>query len=193
VQNWPMQGTRGQDRATKNRTLSVCARERDSTVCQRTQWRKDFRSAGPDARWFFARFAGRAFAARGSSASRSSMGGESTTSRALVQSAGKGFRLKANLMMQEFNRAGPVLHLLLRYTQALITQMARTAVCNPLAGLAAVPLAAVEPDRLAVKSVRRKRRVQHLHAVRLPAHRHQAEPRARSSEQIRYEISEVAR
>jgi CRP-like cAMP-binding protein len=58
------------------------------------------------------------------------MGGESTPSRALVQSAGKGFRLKADLMLQEFNRAGPVLHLLLRYTQALITQMAQTAVCN---------------------------------------------------------------
>jgi CRP-like cAMP-binding protein len=58
------------------------------------------------------------------------MGGQSTTSRAVVQSAGRGFRLKANLMMQEFNRAGPVLHLLLRYTQALITQMAQTAVCN---------------------------------------------------------------
>jgi CRP-like cAMP-binding protein len=58
------------------------------------------------------------------------MGGESTTSRAVVQSAGQGFRLKATLMMQEFDRAGPVLHLLLRYTQALITQMAQTAVCN---------------------------------------------------------------
>ena len=58
------------------------------------------------------------------------MGGESTSSRAVVQSAGKGFRLKAQLMKQEFNRAGPVLHLLLRYTQALITQMSQTAVCN---------------------------------------------------------------
>ncbi|MFK2932692.1 Crp/Fnr family transcriptional regulator [Dyella agri] len=58
------------------------------------------------------------------------MGGESTPSRALVQSAGRGFRLKADLMLQEFNRAGPVLHLLLRYTQALITQMSQTAVCN---------------------------------------------------------------
>jgi CRP-like cAMP-binding protein len=58
------------------------------------------------------------------------MGGESTPSRALVQSAGCGFRLKADLMLQEFNRAGPVLHLLLRYTQALITQMSQTAVCN---------------------------------------------------------------
>lgn len=47
-----------------------------------------------------------------------------------VQSAGLGFRLKADLMLQEFNRAGPVLHLLLRYTQALITQMSQTAVCN---------------------------------------------------------------
>jgi CRP-like cAMP-binding protein len=58
------------------------------------------------------------------------MGGESTSSRAVVQSAGKGFRLKAQMMKEEFNRAGPVLHLLLRYTQALITQMSQTAVCN---------------------------------------------------------------
>jgi CRP-like cAMP-binding protein len=58
------------------------------------------------------------------------MGGESTPSRAVVQSAGHGFRLKANIMKEEFDRAGPVLHLLLRYTQALITQMAQTAVCN---------------------------------------------------------------
>jgi CRP-like cAMP-binding protein len=58
------------------------------------------------------------------------MGGESTSGRAVVQSAGKGFRLKAQLMKQEFNRAGPVLNLLLRYTQALITQMSQTAVCN---------------------------------------------------------------
>ncbi|MEW9572911.1 Crp/Fnr family transcriptional regulator [Rhodanobacter sp. Si-c] len=58
------------------------------------------------------------------------MGGESTPSRALVQSAGQGFRLKSDLMLQEFNRAGPALHLLLRYTQALITQMSQTAVCN---------------------------------------------------------------
>jgi CRP-like cAMP-binding protein len=58
------------------------------------------------------------------------MGGESTPSRAVVQSAGKAFRLKAQVMKDEFNRAGPVLHLLLRYTQALITQMAQTAVCN---------------------------------------------------------------
>ncbi|KWT64117.1 cAMP-binding protein [Variovorax sp. WDL1] len=58
------------------------------------------------------------------------MGGQSTPSRAVVQSAGEGFRLKAQLMKDEFDRAGPVLHLLLRYTQALITQMAQTAVCN---------------------------------------------------------------
>jgi CRP-like cAMP-binding protein len=58
------------------------------------------------------------------------MGGESTPSRAVVQSGGAGFRLKANFLMQEFNRAGAVLHLLLRYTQALITQMSQTAVCN---------------------------------------------------------------
>jgi CRP-like cAMP-binding protein len=58
------------------------------------------------------------------------MGGESTPSRAVVQSAGDGFRLRAQLMKDEFNLAGPVLHLLLRYTQALITQMAQTAACN---------------------------------------------------------------
>jgi CRP-like cAMP-binding protein len=57
------------------------------------------------------------------------MGGESTTSRAVVQSAGEAFRLKAQAIKDEFLRA-PVLQLLLRYTQALITQMAQTAVCN---------------------------------------------------------------
>ena len=58
------------------------------------------------------------------------MGGDTTPSRAVVQSAGFGYRLKAHLLKTEFNRAGPVLHLLLRYTQALITQMTQTAVCN---------------------------------------------------------------
>ncbi len=58
------------------------------------------------------------------------MGGDSTPSRAVVQSAGHGFRLPAPAMQGEFNKAGPVLHLLLRYAQALITQMAQTAACN---------------------------------------------------------------
>ena len=58
------------------------------------------------------------------------MGGETTPSRAVVQCAGYGYRLKAQLLKREFNRAGPVLRLLLRYTQALITQMTQTAVCN---------------------------------------------------------------
>ncbi|MBP6251205.1 MAG: Crp/Fnr family transcriptional regulator [Rubrivivax sp.] len=58
------------------------------------------------------------------------MGGGSTPSRAVVQSAGQGYRLAASAMKEEFNRAGPAMHLLLRYTQALITQMAQTAVCN---------------------------------------------------------------
>jgi CRP-like cAMP-binding protein len=57
------------------------------------------------------------------------MGGESTPSRAVVQSAGQGFRLSAETIKNEFKFA-PVLHLLLRYTQALITQMAQTAACN---------------------------------------------------------------
>jgi CRP-like cAMP-binding protein len=58
------------------------------------------------------------------------MGGETTPSRAVVQSAGYGFRLKAQVLKDEFGRFGPMLHLLLRYTQALITQMSQTAVCN---------------------------------------------------------------
>jgi len=57
------------------------------------------------------------------------MGGESTPSRAVVQSAGEGFRMKAAAIKDVFKHP-PVLHLLLRYTQALITQMAQTAVCN---------------------------------------------------------------
>jgi len=58
------------------------------------------------------------------------MGGESTPSRAVVQSAGQGLRLKSHVVKLGFEKAGPVMHLLLRYTQALITQMAQTAVCN---------------------------------------------------------------
>jgi CRP-like cAMP-binding protein len=58
------------------------------------------------------------------------MGGETTPSRAVVQSAGQGLRLNAQAIKQEFAHAGPAMHLLLRYTQALITQMAQTAVCN---------------------------------------------------------------
>jgi CRP-like cAMP-binding protein len=58
------------------------------------------------------------------------MGGDSTSSRALIQSAGGAYRLTAPLMKEEFDRGGPVLHLLLRYTQALITQMVQTAACN---------------------------------------------------------------
>jgi CRP-like cAMP-binding protein len=58
------------------------------------------------------------------------MGGETTPSRAVVQSAGQAYRLGAHFLKEEFHRAGPVQRLLLRYTQALITQMAQTAVCN---------------------------------------------------------------
>ncbi len=58
------------------------------------------------------------------------MGGESTPSRALVQSAGSAFRLGGQLLKDEFNRHGELLLLMLRYTQSLITQMAQTAVCN---------------------------------------------------------------
>ncbi len=58
------------------------------------------------------------------------MGGETTPRRAVVQSAGKGYRLRAADIKEEFARSGAVLHLLLRYTLALMTQMAQTAVCN---------------------------------------------------------------
>jgi hypothetical protein len=58
------------------------------------------------------------------------MGGGSTSSRAIVQSAGGAYRLSADMMKQEFDRAGPVLHLFLHYTQALMTQMVQTAACN---------------------------------------------------------------
>jgi len=58
------------------------------------------------------------------------MGGETTPSRAVVQSAGHGYRLKASVLKTEFGQAGELQHLLLRYTQALITQMAQTTVCN---------------------------------------------------------------
>src|SRR3990167_7262985 len=58
------------------------------------------------------------------------MGGESTPSRAVVQSAGEGYRLKASVLKKEFALGGRLQYLALRYTQALITQMAQTAVCN---------------------------------------------------------------
>jgi CRP-like cAMP-binding protein len=58
------------------------------------------------------------------------MGGGSTPSRAVVQSAGDGFRLKGQVIKEEFNQSAPVMHLLLRYTQALIAQMTQTAACN---------------------------------------------------------------
>ena len=58
------------------------------------------------------------------------MGGESTPSRAVVQSAGNGYRLKASILKREFALGGHLQHLALRYTQALLTQMAQTAVCN---------------------------------------------------------------
>ncbi|MDO8301043.1 Crp/Fnr family transcriptional regulator [Lacisediminimonas sp.] len=58
------------------------------------------------------------------------MGGDTTPSRAIVQTGGYGYRLRAQILMDEFNLAGQVMRLLLRYTQALITQMSQTAVCN---------------------------------------------------------------
>jgi CRP-like cAMP-binding protein len=58
------------------------------------------------------------------------LGGQTTPSRAVVRSAGHGYRISAGQLMREFDLGGPVMRLLLRYTQALITQMTQTAVCN---------------------------------------------------------------
>lgn len=58
------------------------------------------------------------------------LGGNTTPNLATVQTAGHSYRLKGTLMMEEFNRAGPMMRLMLRYTQALMTQMSQTAVCN---------------------------------------------------------------
>jgi CRP-like cAMP-binding protein len=58
------------------------------------------------------------------------MGGETTTNRAIVQSAGSAYRLTGTRLKEEFERHGETLHILLRYTQSLLTQMAQTAVCN---------------------------------------------------------------
>ena len=60
------------------------------------------------------------------------LGGDTTPNRAVVQIAGGAFRMKAKLLQEEFARGGPLQHLLLRYTQALITQISQTAVCNRL-------------------------------------------------------------
>jgi CRP-like cAMP-binding protein len=58
------------------------------------------------------------------------MGGNTTPSRATVQTGGHGYRMSGRLMIEEFNRAGPMMRLMLRYIQALMTQMSQTAVCN---------------------------------------------------------------
>ena len=58
------------------------------------------------------------------------MGGGSTPSRAVIQTGGHGYRLPVRMLMEEFDRAGPAMRLLLRYTQALLTHMSQTAVCN---------------------------------------------------------------
>ena len=73
------------------------------------------------------------------------MGGGSTPSRGVVQSAGRGFRLRSKIVKDQFDRSGPLMHLFLRYTQALITQM------TPLSGPAALPVATAEPGSIARK------------------------------------------
>ena len=102
------------------------------------------------------------------------MGGGSTPSRAVVQSAGLGFRLKARVLKSEFNRAGPVLHLLLRYTQALITQMAQTAVCNRHHSLdqQLCRWLLLSLDRLQGDRARHDPGIDRQHAGRAPRRRH---------------------
>jgi CRP-like cAMP-binding protein len=75
------------------------------------------------------------------------MGGGTMPNRAVVQSSGHAYRLPAAVIREEFNRNGPMLSLLLRYTQALFTQMAQTAVCNRHHKLrpTTVPLVVVKP------------------------------------------------
>ncbi len=80
------------------------------------------------------------------------MGGDTTPSSAVVQTAGHAYRLERRLLKQEFNRAGLLQRLLLRYTQALMTQMAQTARLQsaPFGGAATVPLAVADARSIAV-------------------------------------------
>ncbi len=102
------------------------------------------------------------------------MGGETTTSRAVVQSAGHAYRLKGQLLKDEFYRAGPMQRLLLRYTQALLTQMAQTAVCNRHHSRrpATLPLAAAEPRSPVVERTGDDPGTDRQHARRAPRRRH---------------------
>jgi CRP-like cAMP-binding protein len=98
------------------------------------------------------------------------MGGETTPSRALVQSAGSAYRLKGQVLKDEFLRATALQHLLLRYTQALLTQMAQTAVCKPapLRRSAALPLAPAEPGPAADQQAAHDPGTDREHARRAP-------------------------
>jgi len=98
------------------------------------------------------------------------MGGGSTPSRAVVQSAGHGFRLSSQIMKEEFNRSGPVMHLMLRYTQALITQMSQTAGVQPtpLPGPTTLPLAVAKPGPPARQRADRDARADCQHATCAP-------------------------
>ena len=102
------------------------------------------------------------------------MGGETTPSRAVVQSAGHGFRLKADLLKTEFGRFGPTMHLLLRYTQALITQMAQTAVCNRHHSVdqQLCRWLLLSLDRLAIERTVDDAGIDRQHAGRAPRRRH---------------------
>ena len=102
------------------------------------------------------------------------MGGETTPSRAVVQSAGHAFRLKADLLKNEFGRFGPTMHLLLRYTQALITQMAQTAVCNRHHSVdqQLCRWLLLSLDRLAIERTVDDAGIDRQHAGRAPRRRH---------------------
>ena len=103
------------------------------------------------------------------------MGGETTPSRAIVQSAGYAYpTATAELLKDEFDRYGPTMQLLLRYTQALITQMAQTAVCNRHHSVdqQLVPVAAAEPGSPAVERTDHDAGADRQHARRPARRRH---------------------
>jgi hypothetical protein len=101
------------------------------------------------------------------------MGGETTTSRTVVKSAGHAYRLNGQLLKDDFFRAGPMQRLLLRYTQALLTQMSQTAV-QPASfdRPAIVPLAAVEPGPPVLEQPDHDTGIDRQHARRAPRRRH---------------------
>jgi CRP-like cAMP-binding protein len=116
------------------------------------------------------------------------MGGETTPSRAVVQSAGDAYRLPGKILKEEFTRGGAMQHLLLRYTQALLTQMAQTAVCNRHHSLdqQLCRWLLLSLDRLVGKRARHDTGIDRQHAGRAPRRRNGGcrQPAGRWADQI---------